>query len=270
MKSLTPKLSVKTINSYFQVLQVVMASATDGEGNRLFDRKWNLSFIALPRLNPAKQATPSFEGSHIETIVGKAKGQYAVLYSLLARSGLRIGEALGLRVEHLLNDSATVAVVQSIWHGKLQSPKTQATVRKVDLSADLARMLREYLGDCTEGFLFQTKNGLPLNSRNIERDSLDKIVAEMGIKEKGRLFHSFRRFRESVLLRSETRTILINYWMGHSDEEMSTRYGKQLIENNAWRMEWAERAGLGFKVPESLIGRLRRLEIEKDVFTISP
>jgi hypothetical protein len=46
-----------------------------------------------------------------------------------------------LRVEHLLNDCATVAVVQSIWHGKLQSPKTQAAVRKVDLSADLARML---------------------------------------------------------------------------------------------------------------------------------
>jgi integrase len=254
MKSLTPKLSVKTINSYFQVLQVVMASATDSEGNQLFDRKWNLSFIALPRLNPAKQATPSFEGSQIGTIVSKARGQYAVLYCLLGGSGLRIGEAVGLRVEHSLNDCATVSVVQSIWHGKLQAPKTQAAVRKVDLSSGLAQMLREYLGDRTKGFVFQTKNGLPLNARNIERDSLDKILAEMGIKEKGRLFHSFRRFRESILLRSETRNILINYWMGHSDEEMSTRYGKQLIEDDAWRMEWAEKTGLGFKLPESLIG----------------
>jgi integrase len=269
MKSLTPKLSVKTINSYFQVLQLVMASATDSEGNRLFDRKWNLSFIALPKLNPAKQATPSFEVSQIQTIVGKAKGQYAVLYSLLAGAGLRIGEALGLRVEHLLNDCATVSVVQSIWHGKLQSPKTQAAIRKVDLSPDLSRMLREYLGDRTAGFLFQTRNGLPLNSRNIERDSLDKILVEMGIKEKRRLFHSFRRFRESVLLRSETRNILINYWMGHSDEDMSTRYGKQLIEDDAWRMEWAERAGHGFKLPESLIGQLRQPETEENVFAIA-
>ena len=59
----------------------------------------------------------------------------------------------------------------------------------------------------------------------VERDALYPILADMGIKEKGLLFHSFRRFRESVLLRSETRDILINYWMGHSDEEMSTRYG---------------------------------------------
>jgi integrase len=241
----------------------------NSEGNRLFDRKWNLSFIALPKLNPAKQATPSFKGSQIQTIVGKAKGQYAVLYSLLAGAGLRIGEALGLRVEHLLNDCATLSVVQSIWHGKLQSPKTQAAIRKVDLSPDLSRMIREYLGDRTEGFLFQTKNGSPLNSRNIERDSLDKILVEMGIKEKGRLFHSFRRFRESILLRSEARNILINYWMGHSDEEMSTRYGKQLIEDDAWRMEWAERAGFGFKLPESLIGQLRQLETEENVFAIA-
>jgi len=106
------------------------------------------------------------------------------------------------------------------------------------------------------------------SSRNIERDALDPILAETGIKEKGLLFHSFRRFRESVLLRSETRNILINYWMGHSDEEMSTRYGKQLIEDDAWRMEWVERAGYGFKLPESLIGQLRQLEIEENVFAI--
>jgi len=33
MKSLTPKLSVKTINSYFQVVQIAVASVTDSEGN---------------------------------------------------------------------------------------------------------------------------------------------------------------------------------------------------------------------------------------------
>ncbi len=46
-------------------------------------------------------------------------------------------------------------------------------------------MIRELLGDRIEGFVFQTKHGKPLNSRNVERDSLDKILEEMGIKEKG-------------------------------------------------------------------------------------
>ena len=30
---------------------------------------------------------------------------------------------------------------------------------------------------------------------------------------------------------------------------MGTRYAKQLIENIEWRKEWAEKVGLGFKLP---------------------
>jgi hypothetical protein len=75
-------------------------------------------------------------------------------------------------------------------------------------------------------------------------------------------YHAFRRFRESVLLRSECRYILINFWMGHADAEMSSRYGMQLLEDVAFRQEWAKKVGLGFDLPmnePSLIG-LRGLQ----------
>jgi hypothetical protein len=52
---------------------------------------------------------------------------------------------------------------------------------------------------------------------------------------------------------SEARTLLIDYWMGHANGEMSGRYGKQLLENVRWRQERATRVGLGFKLPESLL-----------------
>jgi len=65
-------------------------------------------------------------------------------------------------------------------------------------------------------------------------------------------FHPFRRFRESILQRSEARTLLIDYWMGHANGEMSGRYGKQLLESVVWRQECAAKVGLGFtlSVPE--------------------
>ena len=50
----------------------------------------------------------------------------------------------------------------------------------------------------------------------LKRDALDPILADMGIKDKGLLFHSFRRFRESVLLRSETRNILSRHEVASS------------------------------------------------------
>jgi hypothetical protein len=67
-------------------------------------------------------------------------------------------------------------------------------------------------------------------------------------------FHSFRRFRESVLQMSDARNLLIDYWMGHENQEMGTRYAKQLIENIEWRKEWAEKGGLGFELPNLPLG----------------
>ena len=59
-------------------------------------------------------------------------------------------------------------------------------------------------------------------------------------------FHPFRRFRESILQRSETRTLLIDYWMGHASGEMSGRYGKQLLDRVVRLRECAAKVGLGF------------------------
>jgi hypothetical protein len=42
-------------------------------------------------------------------------------------------------------------------------------------------------------------------------------------------------FREAILQMSEARTLLIDYWMGHANGEMSGRYVKQLLES-VWPM----------------------------------
>ena len=79
-------------------------------------------------------------------------------------------------------------------------------------------------------------------------------------------FHAFRRFREATLQKSEARQLLIDYWMGHENDEMSTRYGKQLLEDVKYRKEWAEKVGLGFDLPTSNPGLfgLRGLQNEEN------
>ena len=62
-------------------------------------------------------------------------------------------------------------------------------------------------------------------------------------------FHAFRRFREATLQRSEVRQILIDFWMGHENSDMLSRYGKQLTEDVEFRQQWAEKVGLGFQLP---------------------
>ena len=88
-----------------------------------------------------------------------------------------------------------------------------------------------------------------LSPETLFRDGYQTILKKMG--RTGVCFHAFRRFRESVLLASDTRQILIDYRMGHENPDMSTRYGKQLVEDVKYRKLWAEKVGLGFELPEA-------------------
>ena len=54
-----------------------------------------------------------------------------------------------------------------------------------------------------------------------------------------------------MLLASDSRQLLIDYWMGHENPDMSTRYGKQLVEDVKYRKKWAEKVGLGFELQQA-------------------
>lgn len=253
------ELSDKTIVNYIHVLQSVIASAVNCEGEQVHPRTWDSHFIGLPVVNPRKQNRPTRTAKEIEKILAVVAGRYRVLYALLAGSGLRIGEALAIRLGPLSDecstiskDCSTIYIRQAVWRGKEQDPKTYAAVRDVDLSEELAALLSEFVGNRREGFLFCSAKGKPLSPRNIARDSLHP--AFLALKQPTAGFHCFRRFRESVLQMSDAWNLLIDYWMGHENRDMGTRYAKQLIENIEWRREWAEKVGLGFKLPSLPLG----------------
>lgn len=215
MKSAKPPLADKTIVSYFQVVKAVVASAVNKEGEQLHSRNWNLHHIGLPIVNERKQSKPAYVATEVEQIVSTAKGRYRVLFALLAGSGLRPGEALGLRVgEHVSPDGKTLYVRQSVWNGKEQDPKTENAVRDVDLCSDLAVMLKAYIGNRTNGFLFHADSGKPLLQRNVLRDGLNPILAKLNLKQDGKAFHRFRRFRVMHLRKSCVPWDLEKFWIG--------------------------------------------------------
>jgi integrase len=250
MKAAKPPLADKTIVTYFQVVKAVVASAVNKEGEQLHSRNWNLHFIGLPIVNEKKQNKPTSAAKEIEQIVSMAKGRYRVLLALLPGSGLRIGEALGLKVgEHVSPDCKTLYVRQSVWNGKEQDPKTENAVRDVDVCSDLAAMLKDYIGNRTNGFLFHADSGKPLLQRNILRDGLNPILTKLNLKQNGKGFHSFRRFRVMHLRKNRVPWDLEKFWIGHANKDVTDRYAAQLKEDVEWRKDVAEKTGLGFALP---------------------
>lgn len=258
IKMKAANLADKTIVNYFHVLMAVLGSAVSSEGEQLHPRNWNFHFIGLPVIDEKKQRKPSLTTYEVEQILTRARGRYKVLFALLAGTGLRIGEAFGLKLgEHVSGDFLTIRVRQSVWRGSVQTPKTDNAVREIDVPSSLAGFLRASVGGRTSGFLFQTESGRPLTHRNVLRNGLDKIRRDMKL-ESGKAFHSFRRFRTSHLRKNRVPWDLEKLWLGHANKDVTDRYAEQLKEDVEWRKQEAEKAGLGFKLPafETVVGLL--------------
>jgi len=180
-----PRFTPKTIVNYYLIAAAVFATAKDRKGKQLFPRQRGLNYIGLPAVDKKAQNAPAVEATEIETILSAAKDRYRVLYSLLAGSGLRIAEALGLEIgKHLSEDCSIVLVRQQRsrkGRGIEPFPKTDAGFPDVDLDPSLASLLfKNYIGGRQSGSLFETSSGLPLCARNIMRDSLHPILKAMG------------------------------------------------------------------------------------------
>jgi hypothetical protein len=125
-----------------------------------------------------------------------------------------------------------------------------------ELHPTVAAMLRDFIGDRTQGFLFRTRAGTPFLQSNFLRSSLYPILEELGIEKQG--FHGFRRFRVTHLESSCVPPALVKYWTGHaqsSDGEVvrqtvTDKYIK-MEKDTKFRAEVAEQIGLGFELPQT-------------------
>jgi integrase len=232
-------LSPKTIVNYSQVVKMVLASAVDAEGDQIYPRKWNHDFIGLPIVKKEEQHRPTLTEPEIGEILASSKGRYAVLFALLAGTGLRIGEALAVRSGSFSPDCRVLYVRRSIWHGQEQDPKTPNAIREIDIPESLALILRGYAAG-KDGYIFSTKAGRTLSQRNVIR-----VLHDTG-KKVG--FHAFRRFRTETLRRARVPEDLIGLWIGHAQHTITDLYASGLQQDLAWRREWCDRVGLGFSL----------------------
>jgi hypothetical protein len=134
--------------------------------------------------------------------------------------------------------------------------KTKSGEREVDLCSSLASMLRDFVGNRKGGLLFRTSTSSQLLQSSVLRESLHPTLETIQHVKGG--FNIFRRFRITQMQKAECPEVLRRFWSGHAPRHVSERYTKLRDERN-FRLEWAERIGLGFELPASVVqlGQLR-------------
>jgi hypothetical protein len=130
--------------------------------------------------------------------------------------------------------------------------------RVVDLPAKLAAVLRDLVGTRHSGLVFCEGDGSQISQRDILKYSLDPIPKKLELEQGG--LNIFRRFRITAMETAEVPQALQHAWSGHARTHVSERY-KKLLRQRGWRLEWAEKVGMGFDLPAQPIG-LRGLLIQ--------
>jgi integrase len=242
---ISPDLAPTTVTATLSLLKAVIGSAVDENGNRTYNRTWNADFIDAPLIVQKDLNAPVIGHRSLLQAISEANPTDRALYSLLAGTGLRIGEALALGTGqgtglNLWDPDKAVIRIQStvLQNGEIQPmPKTEAGIREVDLHADLNSFLRR--APLKSGLLFQN-DGKPLVYSTVLRR-----MHKLGLSE---AFHAFRRFRVTHLEGQNVPHTLIQFWTGHAAGDITDRYTR-IGSDIQTRKEWCEKAGLGFQLP---------------------
>lgn len=260
-------LSARTVNTYVEYIQQVVASLKDGEtGEPIHRRKWDSTVMDLPVVNQRQQRRPSLRVQAVNKVVTESKGKEQALYVLLGATGMRISEALALETKHFLNNGRTIEVRQQVDRDNpriVNYLKTDGAYRQIDLSTRVAEYLRAFTSG-RSGLLFQTRNGTPYLHNNLQTRWLNERLKPMGLDEPGMGWHAFRRFRKTWLRGKRCQEDINNFWMGHKPKTMSELYSR-MDEELEQRLQEAEIVGVGFDVPAYVAPKSSKESVESGI-----
>jgi len=179
--------------------------------------------LVLPERNVHVPA--HFTRSRVESILSLANEPWRTFFIVLALTGLRAGEALGLQWPDIDFHHKCIHVRRSAWYGKAQSTKSKASAAPVTLPDALANILRKYHSIWTanaEGWLFATRNNRPPSSNNVVEYRLWPILDALDIPRCG--LHAFRHSVASFIVDAGYSPEVAKQQLRHTDARTTLNY----------------------------------------------
>ncbi len=152
-----------------------------------------------------------------------------LLFELLACTGCRISEALGLEWGDLGHDGKTIRIERQWYRGKLKRyTKSANGMRTISLPPALAEQLWARSADAT-GPMFATRTGQHLSDRNLRR-TLEKAVDRAAISRIS--LHSFRHTHGSILLDEAWPITEVAHRLGDDVQTVARTYAHKLRDSD--------------------------------------
>jgi integrase len=214
-------LSGKTVRNLLLVLQGIFSLAVDND--MVVKSPVRRSHKPVYR----RMEKPVWSAEVVRAIIQAAPRDYRAFFCCAGLTGPRLGELLGLQWKHINLTSRKLRIEQSLWHGKIVSPKTMGSIRTIYFGDVLAGALTEHLQSASHGkpedFVFCKKDGSPLHPDVLRKDVLYPVLDRLGISRSSGAsgFHTFRHSAASILNHQTGNLKLAQKLLGHSTINMT-------------------------------------------------
>jgi integrase len=179
-----------------------------------------VSDVVLPKRR--RVAPRFFSIEEVQCILASAPEPYHTFYWLAVETGMRAGELCGLRVCDFDLERGLVGVRQSVWRGKVQSPKSENAMRCFALSprllAHIADSLKRWKPN-EKGLVFATRNGTPWDANLLVKRKLYPLLDSLRIARGG--LHAFRHTNSTLMDHLGVPLRLRQERLGHSDSSLT-------------------------------------------------
>jgi len=241
-------MSASTIRKYIAPLKAMLATAVE-DGALPANPAQGIRVSARRDGGDEPPRAKALSREELAAILGSIEEQWRLLFELLAHTGLRISELLGLDWADLeLADEPRLHVRRQYYRGELKPMlKSEAGARTIPLSPGMAQRLIQALPADTNTPMFQTRTGDRIVDRNLRR-ILDQATRPRVLKPSARrrqhqllpapagpglewvTFHTFRHTCASLLIDSGKNIRQVATWLGHADPSLTLRVYAHLLD----------------------------------------
>jgi integrase len=188
--------------------------------------------VILPRVERVEYQL--LTTSEVTSLLEVAEEPERTLFALLAYSGLRLGEGLGLKWKDIDFEKRCIRVERTWGEFGWTTPKTTSSRRAVPLSPTLAVMLKDYQtargATSPDNVVFSHDGTRPLDPGNVRREFY-KALEAADLKHVS--LHSLRHFFASVMLASGCSIKFLQHSLGHASATMTLNVYSHLIPESA-------------------------------------
>lgn len=178
------------------------------------------------------------EGSELQSVLNQLIGVDYYFSKFLALTGCRFGEAAALTLMDY--DGKYISINKTVWHGIIQTAKTESSERQIYVQTELRKLLTEYLAyrntllmarGVRTDLLFFNRIGTYINNGHFN-EHLQAVKCNKPLHA-----HIFRHTHASLLAEAGYSLESISRRLGHSDSEITKKIYLHVTEKIKEREE---------------------------------